>query len=41
VRDRTAAERRAGRSVDQTVAIVTATFGERAPEQAGTAKQRK
>jgi len=34
VRDRTADEKRAGRSVDQAVATVTAAFGERAPDKA-------
>jgi glyoxylase-like metal-dependent hydrolase (beta-lactamase superfamily II) len=34
VRDRTEAEKRAGRTVDQTVEIVTAAFGERAPDKA-------
>jgi glyoxylase-like metal-dependent hydrolase (beta-lactamase superfamily II) len=33
VRDRTEAEKRAGRSVDQTVEAVTAAFGERAPDK--------
>jgi hypothetical protein len=33
VRDRTAAEKRAGRSVDQTVEAVTAAFGDRAPDK--------
>ena len=34
VRDRTAAEKRAGRSVDQAVEAVTAAFGDRAPDKA-------
>ena len=34
VRDRTAAEKRAGGSVDQAVAAVTSAFGERAPDKA-------
>jgi glyoxylase-like metal-dependent hydrolase (beta-lactamase superfamily II) len=34
VRDRTASEKRAGRSVDQTVEIVTAAFGDRAADKA-------
>jgi glyoxylase-like metal-dependent hydrolase (beta-lactamase superfamily II) len=33
VRDRTEAEKRAGRSADQTVEAVTAAFGERAPDK--------
>jgi glyoxylase-like metal-dependent hydrolase (beta-lactamase superfamily II) len=33
VRDRTEAEKRAGRNVDQTVEAVTAAFGERAPDK--------
>jgi len=34
VRDRAAAEKRAGRSVDQSIEAVTAAFGERAPDKA-------
>jgi hypothetical protein len=34
VRDRTVAEKRLGRSVDQAVEAVTAAFGERAPDKA-------
>jgi glyoxylase-like metal-dependent hydrolase (beta-lactamase superfamily II) len=34
VRDRTEAEKRAGRSVDEAVAAVTAAFGDRAPDKA-------
>jgi len=34
VRDRTAAEKHAGQSVDQAVATVTAAFGDRAPDKA-------
>jgi glyoxylase-like metal-dependent hydrolase (beta-lactamase superfamily II) len=34
VRDRTAAEKKAGRSLDQTVEVVTAAFGDRAPDKA-------
>ena len=34
VRDRTAAEKRAGRSVEQAVEAVTAAFGDRAPDKA-------
>jgi len=34
VRDRTADEKRAGRSVDQAVTTVTSAFGERAPDKA-------
>jgi glyoxylase-like metal-dependent hydrolase (beta-lactamase superfamily II) len=34
VRDRAAAEKRAGRSVEQAVETVTATFGDRAPDKA-------
>jgi glyoxylase-like metal-dependent hydrolase (beta-lactamase superfamily II) len=34
VRDRTAAEKRAGRGVDQAVEAVTAAFGDRAPDKA-------
>jgi glyoxylase-like metal-dependent hydrolase (beta-lactamase superfamily II) len=34
VRDRTEAEKRAGRNVDQTVEAVTAAFGDRAPDKA-------
>ena len=34
VRDRTAAEKRAGRSADQAVEAVTAAFGDRAPDKA-------
>jgi glyoxylase-like metal-dependent hydrolase (beta-lactamase superfamily II) len=34
VRDRTAAEKRAGRSVEQAVETVTAAFGDRAPNKA-------
>ena len=34
VRDRTAAEKRAGRSVDQTVEAVIAAFSDRAPDKA-------
>lgn len=34
IRDRTAAEKRAGHSVDQAVETVTAAFGERAPDKA-------
>ena len=34
VRDRTAVEKRAGRSVEQTVETVTAAFGDRAPDKA-------
>ena len=34
VRDRTAVEKRAGRSVDQVVETVTAAFGDRAPDKA-------
>src|SRR5262249_28184565 len=34
VRDRTAAQKRAGRSMDQTVETVTAAFGDRAPDKA-------
>jgi hypothetical protein len=34
VRDRTTAEKRAGRSVDQAVEAVTAAFGDRAPDKA-------
>jgi glyoxylase-like metal-dependent hydrolase (beta-lactamase superfamily II) len=34
VRDRTAAEKRAGQSVDQAVQTVTAAFGDRAPDKA-------
>jgi glyoxylase-like metal-dependent hydrolase (beta-lactamase superfamily II) len=33
VRDRTEAEKRAGRSLEQTVAAVTAAFGDRAPDK--------
>ena len=33
IRDRTAAEKRAGRSVDEAVATVTAGFGDRAPDK--------
>ena len=33
VRDRTEAEKRAGRNVDQTVEAVTAAFGDRAPDK--------
>jgi glyoxylase-like metal-dependent hydrolase (beta-lactamase superfamily II) len=33
VRDRTAAEKRAGRNVDQAVEAVTAAFGDRAPDK--------
>jgi glyoxylase-like metal-dependent hydrolase (beta-lactamase superfamily II) len=33
VRDRTEAEKRAGRNLDQTVAAVTAAFGDRAPDK--------
>jgi glyoxylase-like metal-dependent hydrolase (beta-lactamase superfamily II) len=34
ISDRTAAEKRAGRSVDQAVEAVTAAFGDRAPDKA-------
>ncbi len=34
VRDRTAAEKRGGRSVEQTIEAVTAAFGDRAPDKA-------
>jgi glyoxylase-like metal-dependent hydrolase (beta-lactamase superfamily II) len=34
VRDRAAAEKRAGRSADQAVEAVTAAFGDRAPDKA-------
>jgi glyoxylase-like metal-dependent hydrolase (beta-lactamase superfamily II) len=34
IRDRTAAEKKAGRNVDQTVEAVTAAFGDRAPDKA-------
>jgi hypothetical protein len=34
VRDRTAAEKRAGRNVDQAVETVAAAFGDRAPDKA-------
>jgi glyoxylase-like metal-dependent hydrolase (beta-lactamase superfamily II) len=34
LRDRTAAEKRAGQSVDQAVATITAVFGDRAPDKA-------
>jgi hypothetical protein len=34
VRDRTAAQKRAGRSMDQAVETVTAAFGDRAPDKA-------
>ena len=34
VRDRTAAEKKAGRSLEQTVEAVTAAFGDRAPDKA-------
>jgi glyoxylase-like metal-dependent hydrolase (beta-lactamase superfamily II) len=34
VRDRTEAEKRAGRSLEQTIAAVTAAFGDRAPDKA-------
>ena len=34
VRDRTEAEKRAGRTLDQTVEIVIAAFGDRAPDKA-------
>jgi len=34
VRDRTAAQKRAGRSMDQTVETVAAAFGDRAPDKA-------
>jgi glyoxylase-like metal-dependent hydrolase (beta-lactamase superfamily II) len=33
VRDRTEAEKRAGRNVDQTVEVVTTAFGDRAPDK--------
>jgi len=33
IRDRTAAEKRAGRSADQAVEAVTAAFGDRAPDK--------
>ena len=33
VRDRTEAEKKAGRSVDQAVEVVTAAFGDRAPDK--------
>ncbi len=38
VRDRTAAEKQAGRSVDQTVEAVTGAFGDRAPDKARLAR---
>jgi hypothetical protein len=34
ISDRTAAEKRAGRNVDQAVETVTAAFGDRAPDKA-------
>ena len=34
MRDRTAAEKKAGRSVEQTVEAVTSAFGDRAPDKA-------
>jgi len=34
VRDRTEAEKKAGRSVEQAVEAVTAAFGDRAPDKA-------
>ena len=34
VRDRTAAEKRAGKSIEQATEAVTAAFGDRAPDKA-------
>ena len=34
IRDRTAAEKKAGRSVEQAVEAVTSAFGDRAPDKA-------